>query len=118
MNATGKKRLLKLADFLQTVKPKRFDMGFFATGDLHECGTAGCALGWATMVPSFQKAGLYLDDGMSVRFKGSRVHDSFRVAEKFFDLTEREAENFFLRRENHETPKQVARNIRAAVKAA
>lgn len=36
-------KLLKLADYLETVSPNRFNMLCWATGDLNECGTAGCA---------------------------------------------------------------------------
>lgn len=62
MNATGKRRLLKLAQFLETAElPGKFVMRTWA----HEiengrpaCGTAACAAGWATSIPSFWRAGL------------------------------------------------------------
>src|SRR4051812_34205362 len=58
------RRLLKLANKLETVPRKKFDMGQWwgPVRDAQEnvCGTAGCALGWATTVPSFRAAGLSL----------------------------------------------------------
>src|ERR1700761_6458139 len=58
-----KDRLLKLADFLEHSVPQaRFNMTFFADGDLaHDCGTAGCAAGWATQIPEFQAEGFHLE---------------------------------------------------------
>lgn len=45
------KRLLKLADFLETrVSPTMFNMGQFRDEDfesVHRCGAVGCAMGWA-----------------------------------------------------------------------
>jgi hypothetical protein len=38
-------RLLKLADFLETVPPDKFDMNGWGRED--DCGFAGCAIGWA-----------------------------------------------------------------------
>lgn len=63
MNATGKRRLLKLADFLEKLPPRKFAMRTWATAAKEgrpSCGTAACALGWATAIPAFYKAGLYL----------------------------------------------------------
>jgi hypothetical protein len=63
MNA---QRLLKLADFLDTVDPSNFNYNYWHTGlreprtapQEPECGTTACALGWAAHVPEFQEAGL------------------------------------------------------------
>ena len=89
----GARRLLALADFLEKDRPAkiRFDMGTWgqfrqsvedapkkgirwvtwmfgnkkkATRNLNICGTAACALGHASLVPSLYKAGMrLLDDG-------------------------------------------------------
>ena len=50
MTTTQLNRLLKLAAFLRTVPRKRFKMSAWATGPLNECGTAGCALGWGSVL--------------------------------------------------------------------
>ncbi len=46
--------LLKLADLLDTVPNEQFDYTRWVCGELGKvgaCGTAACALGWATMIP-------------------------------------------------------------------
>lgn len=43
-------KLNQLADFLETIKADRFNMNFWASGQLNECGTIGCAVGWATQI--------------------------------------------------------------------
>lgn len=54
-------RLLRLADFLDTVPPEQFDYNIWFNGTaLGECGTTACALGWATAIPEFQALGLEL----------------------------------------------------------
>ena len=62
MNA---ERLLKLADFLETLPPERFDysdwVGWNWKGDQTlSCGTPACALGWAAAMPEFRELGLQL----------------------------------------------------------
>lgn len=57
------RRLETLATFLETEVPRKFfDMALFGNVDPGQkfggCGTVGCALGWATAIPSFRKAGL------------------------------------------------------------
>lgn len=83
----GERRLLALADHLETVDRKKFDMGRWAKfkysvhddeqreripgrvkhlgddsyqRDFHACGTVACALGWGTTMPSLRRAGLRL----------------------------------------------------------
>lgn len=62
---TGNKRLLKLAEFLDRLPPKRFDYSIWVGEDWQgaqdlSCGTTGCALGWAAAMPEFQKLGVKL----------------------------------------------------------
>src|SRR5262245_63576628 len=54
------KRLLKHADFLDTVLRKQFNIGFWGCDD-SKCGTVACVLGWAGMMPAFRRAGLKTD---------------------------------------------------------
>lgn len=132
MNA---KRLLKLADFLETVPKDNFDMGvvyedegMFA-GDCapkyprpkKHCGTVACAMGWATAIPSFRRAGLRLYETGSIVLKNSRCDgvfwcDSFDTAELFFELGSDESRFLFGGSEYGSTPKQVAKHIRKFVK--
>lgn len=90
MNKNQKELMLKLADFLETIPSKKFDMAGWMyskklksedfkviktlPNHLHyygtyqdavvveplHCKTAGCALGWAATMPEFKKRGLKL----------------------------------------------------------
>lgn len=70
-----KRRLLKLADFLDTLPKQRFNYEHWVGRDWQgaanlSCGTTACALGWATTIPSLRKAGLILrrDEGSSITY--------------------------------------------------
>lgn len=70
----NKERLNKLADFLDTVPEAKFDLETWrvnaqgreafdeSTDNDHllnlDCGTRGCAVGWACAMPEFQAQGL------------------------------------------------------------
>lgn len=115
------RRLTKLADFMAALPKsasKNFDMGtWFAhygndgrehgykpgaklkLGQLQKCGSVACALGWATAVPAFHRAGLTikLDESGTeggVIYKRSR-YSSMDAARLFFDLEYDEAEYLF-----------------------
>lgn len=69
----NKKALLELADFLENLDPKRFDIrtwrrpnkntvGFVSDDQLlTDCNTVACAIGWATTLPEWKEAGFYMD---------------------------------------------------------
>lgn len=70
-------KLQRLVDFLRTLKPWQFKMDRWSDGVLSkDCGTAGCALGWGTVI--FDEIELVLIDdwrGKSshiVQFTGER----------------------------------------------
>lgn len=120
----NKERLLKLADYLETVPPEKFDMGTWITGEeipgksdegnLLECGSAGCALGWATMVPEFREAGLFFHRTSIVFCE----HDSFRAAEAFFGLDSHDSQLIFSSLEypgGRSEPSEVSARIRDLV---
>lgn len=131
-------RLLKLASILDTVPRKKFNLEYWisnqsdeqpTTGTVNECGTAGCAIGWAMSDRGFRKAGLKptIDDiGFFVRkhfitipyYKGAK---NFEAVALFFGIEENQAEHLFLdwyypEQGNKTTPKQVAKKIRKFVK--
>jgi len=61
----GLKRLLKLADHIETVDRKRFHMAVWSdkeSANRHSCGTVGCIAGHAAEIPSFKRAGYRLSD--------------------------------------------------------
>jgi len=62
----NKRRLLKLAEFLEKLPRKRFNYRRWVGGDWGgakdlSCGTNACALGWATTIPTLRRAGLRLE---------------------------------------------------------
>lgn len=70
----GLRRILKLADYVRTVRPKKFDfrtiVGEFWRGkqDL-SCGATACALGHAATMPLFRGLGLYITEGGHIALK-------------------------------------------------
>lgn len=121
----NKKRLLKLADFLEhKVKSSWFDLHSFATGGFRErkCGSTACALGWAPTC--FPRSGLSLTRVSPILryvYKGShRSYGGFRAAEVFFGLSFQQV--LYLFSPHKYRPKRggrmsVVRRIRSLVKS-
>jgi hypothetical protein len=118
-----KKRLLKLADLLDTVPVKRFTLRIWATPGFTEtdCGTAACACGWATTIfpeltlsqtPGYDKPRLrpalqkeHLTDGEAIeRFFGLPISDDFDAFAYLFEVESYPSRN--------PRPKTVAKRIR------
>ncbi|AKV03166.1 hypothetical protein AKJ09_09829 [Labilithrix luteola] len=72
MEEIHKARLLRLADFLDTIPEKSFDFACWVSGEFGDdgalsCGTTACAFGWATTMPEFRALGLrLLKDGVGI----------------------------------------------------
>lgn len=143
-----RKRLLKLAEFLETLPPKDFDISWWRAeceGSDGKCGTTYCAVGWATTFPENRRAGLTLSSAKSdytPKFKPVSEQDKRyckaadredgavwkragtylggTAAERFFGLTEKQAEGLFywLPGGKHPTARQVAKQIRRVVEKA
>jgi len=119
VKAHHRKRLLRLADLLDTVPPEHFDLGVWLAGDGPPCKTAACAVGWATTIPAFRRAGLTTDSS------GWPIYSEwggFNAAEQFFGLTEDDALHLFAssyryRLADLTRPTTVARRIREFVEA-
>lgn len=122
----GNRRLLKLAEFLRTVPSNRFYYGAWnISSDLGpkewkkgekklECGTAACALGWGTTIPSFRRAGLKLMPGLvRLDHEDGDSDFGFEAGVSFFGITYGESEYLFSPAggEGNATPKQVAKKI-------
>lgn len=110
-------RLLRLADFLDTLPSYRFKfdqwVGFDWKGapDL-SCGTTACALGWATTIPEFRELGLILvrenngdsypalKDSQSLRLMqegyGSEWQCIATAAEHIFGITAADTRRLFM----------------------
>lgn len=114
----GAKRLLKLADFLDTVPRRAFNFrsitrvkhkhikryGFASFEDVSEedlranvkshsykeCETTACALGYCSVIPSFRRLGLRLVDG-DVVLAGDDTLANFGVARMIFSISSDEA---------------------------
>lgn len=116
----GQKRLLKLADYLETVPRKLFNMDCW--GVERTCGTTGCALVHACFIPSFRRAGLrFLENELYdnepqyyfVEYKG--LGNEY-AAQSFFELNYAETTHIFYNYgEGNPTPKQWAKRIRTFV---
>jgi hypothetical protein len=98
---TPRERLLFLQDALRSPMPPglRFRMNTWRAnlppGEPDGCGTAACALGYATMLPALAAEGLTWHD---TRFMGVVTfgdHVSYGAGEIFFGLDEGQSEYLF-----------------------
>lgn len=111
-----KDRLLKLSEFLATKtfsESERFSLVDWYNKD--ECGTVGCAIGWATT--------LFNNEGFTLSHGGNPMYEHYfdwAAVCKFFNINSCCAEYLFLRkeysRENINNPLAVAARIREFVK--
>jgi hypothetical protein len=119
------KRLLRLADHLDTVKNEDFDLTTWHR-NRGSCGTVACAVGHACTIPSFRRAGLFLkpvDDYYHVSdaepsLKGcSSVMETLR---EFFGIDDTTIDQLFMPSAyegcpTKVTPRRVAKQIRRMV---
>lgn len=135
----NKKRLLKLADFLDALPRKNWNFGWWMNSNetkknpkVGDCGTVGCALGWATTIPSFKRAGLKLIPGVNFNrlqplFPAYSGLIAVEAASAFFDIPQSDARDIFIEGEqpdrglgpfvdNISTPKKFAKMLRKYVK--
>jgi len=129
MNATQRRRLRKLADFLagpvaraharvKKTGGRKFFMGFFANATKigltkEMCGTTACALGWATRVfpRTFELQGR--EGHVIVAPKGGEVQDLAAHTREFFGLDEDQADDAFYLCEYARTPQEEAKLLRS-----
>jgi len=127
---------MKLIEFMESLPRsanEKFDMGAWvqhdgedhehpvgqivdASKDLKHCGTSACALGWATAVPSFRKAGLKV---WSNPHNVTELNlENFDAAAAFFGLTQDQSFALFGSPDSDtdirhaKTPKQWAKGAR------
>jgi hypothetical protein len=124
----NKKRLLKLADFIEKLPNKKLHMEFVARPDKKgkirlECDSAACAMGWSPVV--FPKLVKYtedlnntsdydLEEHLDVYVKVGRdtLYDSEAMAE-LFGIRQYDAERLFgAGNKYYHTPKQVSKGLR------
>lgn len=135
MTLKQRRNLLNVvADFIEPLPKKKFDMNDFAVSRLwdgeidewvpnrfnvpgmHNCATAGCALGWAVSIPAVVAAGFgpadYIDASDANGHSG--VID---LAADVFGIGKTVAATIFgPGQRGHRTPIEVARNLRAVAK--
>lgn len=138
----NKKRLLKLADLLEAdaknKKGVKFDLAVIAAPAKEEgcyfyssfgrgakpemnCGTAACAVGLATLHPTFNRMGLtyYYNKSDEFQPKFGKHRGWGKAERKFFDLNEHESAFLFVhysyptRPEGAKGERAVARRIRS-----
>ena len=126
METKYKKRLLKLADFLEALPRKRFYFGAWVGADWKgaqdlSCGTKACALGWAATMPTFRRLGLclvraeYSGGYVGLKCTDGILRGSSSAAREVFGLDLSEFEQLFAPSallSPWATPRQVAKNIR------
>ena len=120
MRKHHRERLLRLADLLDTVPVKHFDLGVWARSE-KPCETAGCAVGWAASDPWFQQRGLRLSEQQVVFAPRQVEHRSYEAAVRFFGVRFDDAWELFsplaYTSGNRTRPKTVANRIRKFVEA-
>lgn len=103
--ATKIKRLRELADLLDRVPERKFNMNTWANELPHdldpmkedECGTTACVLGWATTLPFARKLGARIEPmGWGVGIVRTHASDLPReAARELFGLTDFEQTALF-----------------------
>ena len=136
MNHVEKKRLIKLADFLDKLPRKKFDFGHIVKGydkprKTLDCGSVACAIGWCPVIfPRLVKyappAAYSIGDYEVIPKDGACEGAFFGSTERLFGIDREEALGLFEPGEqdridlpftgNRATPKQVAKNIRRFIK--
>lgn len=126
----AKRRLLKLADFLENLPKSKFDLGIIArtnhkgdTPAVETCGSAACAIGWTPVVfPKhccYKPREIHFLGNLSVKKLGGSKTD-FAFIEEFFNITHQEACYLFVPH-SYPTKRQgkmsVAKRIREFVAA-
>ncbi len=115
MNEIHANRLLKLADFLESVPKAQFDIGDYYSLE-KGCGMIACVAGWAGMVPEFREAGYVMDYGIySLHGEPMQACQAF---EKFFGTEAFDANITYdcgYEEGGEVTPRQAAARIRVLV---
>lgn len=131
MGRLNKRRLNKLADYLDALPARKFDLDHWIAsyengypredGKKYKCGTTACALGHAGLIPSFRRAGLKTEMAPNAT-QGEVTLDGLEhgthAAEIFFDLRSEEADYLFLPEYygKRQGPKTVAGRIRRLIR--
>lgn len=121
MNAIHKKRMLKLADFLEKLKPRKLNMDVVANlngakeMNAVECTSAACAMGWTPAVFPRHLKWEVGDRYISVVRKDGLADEEAMA--KFFGIVDDYVVYYLFgtARRRYKTPKQVAAGLREFV---
>ena len=128
----NKENLLKLADFLDTLPPEKFDMQNYRAKvyrnkifqpvsfkEVNDCGTVGCALGWGPFVKGLEPT---IYDLFSSKFSNGLLYLDFVIyGERVFGVEVGSANYEFMfseqwsQLEEENTPKATSERIRKVV---
>lgn len=106
---------------------RSFDMGNWMYGKPAECGTVGCAVGWAASDPWFQERGLTLVKNRAgfPMFPRFGVEEGYGACRHFFGILSGDVERLFspdgysdLRPQRHTVIRRIKSFIKAAEKQA
>lgn len=86
----GDVRLLKLADFLQTLPPEKFSLFGYVQESIGGCGTVCCAIGWLPKL--FPESWRWREDG---NYPIGSSYNAFDSAMKFFGIDYPTGQQFF-----------------------
>jgi len=124
----GLRRLLKLADHIETVDRKRFDMTVWSnkeSANSDSCGTVGCIAGHAVEISSFKRVGYRLSDTtctgyFAPYYNGVYANEALALffaldLDEHYLFAETEVDLIF-HDKSIRTPKQAAKAIRRFVK--
>jgi hypothetical protein len=107
----NKARLLKMADFVETIPRNEFNMSLYGA----YCGPVGCALGHAAVARLFPGLKPIKEWHWMPVYRGKC---GMNAAVALFGLTYNAAVCLFIIHHDNRIPKQVAHNIRKFVKDA
>lgn len=128
--AQRRKLLNVVADFIEPLPKKKFDMSDFGilpvwdeiakkyhedkfhVPGMHNCNTAGCALGWAVSIPAVVAAGFGPKDFNDAKDEGGHEAVISLAASVFAIRPDVAATIFGPAQRGHRTPDEVARNLR------
>jgi hypothetical protein len=117
----SRKRLLILANFLDTVPEEKFNLESWRDCSPFSnrsddalldtaCGTTGCAVGWACVIPELKAEGLSWQDNPQYM-----KYSSWLAVQRFFDISDEVSQVLFSDSKyslHHRGPKNVANRIR------
>lgn len=95
--------LLRLANFIEALRPEQWD--YSTLGETRSCGTVGCAIGWACLMPEAKEKGVEMKQSrwdiefdspcLTLFVDGSEASFS-NAAHRLFGLSRNQAQHLFM----------------------